>query len=149
MKCKLAVHNQVRRKAGFTLVELLLVLTILGILAALVIPKFSGRTEQARNSAAQTQIVNFGTALDTFEVDNGYYPRGKNGLNDLLVMPRDAQNWHGPYLKIDVIPLDPWQHPYNYECPGKHNPSSYDLSSAGSDGRLGNEDDVCNWTTRK
>ena len=138
-----------RNRGGFTLVELLLVLTILGILAALVIPKFSGRTEQARNTAAQTQISNFGTALDQFEVDCGYYPKGKSGLNDLLVQPRDAQNWHGPYLKIDVIPLDPWQQPYTYECPGKHNPASYDLISGGPDGRIGSDDDICNWTTQK
>ena len=146
---KIRTLNRVPRKvhSGFTLVELLLVLTILGILAALVIPKFSGRTEQARLTAAKTQIVNFGTALDQFEIDNGYYPRGKNGLGDLLVAPRDAQNWKGPYLSTDVVPLDPWQTPYIYECPGKHNPSGYDLSSAGVDQRPGTEDDVCNWTT--
>ncbi len=150
MKCKISVTNRARRQSrqGFTLVELLLVLTILGILAALVIPKFSGRTEQARQTAAQTQIANFATALDNFEVDNGYYPRGKNGLLDLVQMPRDAQNWRGPYLQHD-IPLDPWQRPYIYECPGKHNPSSYDLMSAGLDGQLGTDDDVCNWTTNK
>lgn len=129
---------------AFTLIELLLVLVILGILAAIVVPKFSGRTEQARLTAAQSQISTFGTALDAFEVDNGYYPRGKNGLQDLVVPPRDAQNWRGPYMKGD-IPLDPWQRPYVYECPGKHNPSSYDLYSIGLDGRAGTEDDVCNW----
>lgn len=135
--------------SGFTLVELLLVLTILGILAALVIPKFSGRTEQARLTAAATQIKIFSSALDQFEIDNGYYPRGKNGLNDLITMPRDAANWRGPYLSTDAIPPDPWQLPYIYECPGKHNPSGYDLYSAGPDGQAGNEDDVCNWTIRK
>lgn len=149
MKCKITVKNRIGRQSGFTLVELLLVLTILGILAALVIPNFSGRTEQARITAAQTQISNFGSALSTFEIDNGYYPKGKGGLNDLLQAPRDAQNWHGPYLNIDSVPLDPWQRPYIYECPGKHNPATYDLYSMGPDGRAGNEDDICNWTTKR
>ena len=133
---------------GFTLIELLLVLVILGVLAAIVVPKFAGRTEQARQTAAQSQIATFGTALDAFEVDNGYYPKGKNGLNDLVQQPRDAQNWKGPYMKND-IPMDPWGHPYVYECPGKHNPSSYDLSSIGLDGRANSEDDITNWQVRK
>lgn len=148
MKLKTLKHIPRPAQSGFTLVELLLVLTILGILAALVIPKFSGRTEQARKTAAITQIKNFGTALDQYEIDNGNYPRGKNGLQDLLVAPRDAQNWKGPYMQND-IPLDPWGHAYIYECPGRHNPSGYDLSSVGLDGRSGTEDDVCNWTTGK
>src|ERR1041385_7682480 len=97
------------RRRGFTLIELLLVLVILGVLAAIVVPKFSGRTEQARQTAAQSQIATFGTALDAFEVDNGFYPKGKNGLADLVQQPRDLQNWKGPYLKGE-IPLDPWQH---------------------------------------
>lgn len=134
-----------RARGGFTLVELLLVLVILGILAALVLPKFSGRTEQARRAAAQSQIATFGTALDAYEVDNGFYPKGKNGLLDLVQQPRDTQNWKGPYLKGD-IPNDPWGHPYLYECPGKHNPTSYDLMSTGFDARAGTEDDLTNWT---
>jgi general secretion pathway protein G len=133
---------------GFTLIELLLVLVILGVLAAIVVPKFAGRTEQARQTAAQSQIATFGTALDSFEIDNGYYPKGKNGLNDLMQQPRDAQNWKGPYMKND-IPMDPWGHPYVYECPGKHNPSSYDISSIGLDGRANSEDDITNWQVRK
>jgi len=102
-----------RSRGGFTLIELLLVLVILGILAALVVPKFSGRTEQARQTAAQSQIATFGTALDAYEVDNGFYPKGRNGLVDLVQQPRDAQSWKGPYLKGDV-PNDPWGHPYVY-----------------------------------
>ena len=137
-----------RRARGFTLIELLLVLVILGVLAAIVVPKFAGRTEQARQTAAQSQIATFGTALDAFEVDNGYYPKGKNGLSDLVVQPRDATSWKGPYMKND-IPNDPWGRPYVYECPGKHNPSSYDLMSMGPDGRAGNEDDIANWNIKK
>lgn len=132
-------------RAGFTLVELLLVLLILGILAAIVVPKFSGRSEQARRAAAKTQIVNFGVALDTFEIDNGYYPKGKNGLQDLVVQPRDANNWKGPYIKGE-IPKDPWQNEYIYECPGKHNEKGYDIVSMGFDARQGTEDDINSWS---
>jgi general secretion pathway protein G len=134
-----------RAPGGFTLIELLLVLVILGILAAIVVPKFSGRTEQARQTAAQSQISTFGTALDAFEVDNGYYPKGSKGLDDLVTQPREANNWRGPYLKSD-IPVDPWGNAYIYECPGKHNPSSYDLMSTGPDGQEGGDDDIANWS---
>jgi general secretion pathway protein G len=152
MKIRTFIQTPVRHSAtqAFTLVELLLVLVILGILAAIVVPKISGRTEQAREAAARTQISSFSSALDMFEVDCGYYPKGKNGLLDLIQAPRDAQNWRGPYLKNESsVPLDPWQHPYIYECPGKRNPNSYDLYSMGPDGREGTDDDVTNWQSSK
>src|ERR1051326_4647853 len=123
------------RRRAFTLVELLLVLTILGILAAIVVPKFTGRTEQARITAARTQISTFQTALSTFELDNGFFPRT---LQDLVTAPRDAQSWKGPYLQGD-IPADPWQSPYIYVTPGKHN-KDYDLLSPGPDRREGTDD---------
>jgi general secretion pathway protein G len=132
-----------RARGGFTLVELLLVLVILGILAALVLPKFSGRTEQARLAAAQTQIATFKTALDAFEVDTGTYPRGSDGLRQLIVQPADVTGWRGPYLSSD-IPLDPWQHAYTYEYPGRLNPSGFDIVSAGPDGQFGTADDITN-----
>ena len=87
------------RQRGFTLVEMLLVLVILATLAAIVYPKVMGRSEQARVTAAQTQIANFKTALDSFEVDTGKYPIGRNGLMDLIQQPRDVVGWHGPYLE--------------------------------------------------
>jgi general secretion pathway protein G len=135
------------RRGGFTLVEMLLVLVILATLAAIVIPKMTGRSKEARVTAAKAQIANFSTALDAFEVDNGYYPKGANGLNELVNPPSDSKNWKGPYLKS--IPNDPWggpDMPYVYEYPGKHNLNGFDLSSAGEDRRLGTEDDITNWS---
>jgi general secretion pathway protein G len=135
--------NKARRQSGFTLVELLLVLTILAILAAIVLPRMTGSTERARTTAAQTQVSTLGTALGAYEVDTGSYPRGRDGLQALMVKPRDAINWHGPYMEKE-IPPDPWGHPYVYECPGKHNPSGYDLLATGPDGTI-----YGNWNTQK
>jgi general secretion pathway protein G len=134
------------RSRAFTLVEMLLVLTILAILAGIVLPKMIGRGEEAKKKATIAQLAAFGQALDLFEVDNGDYPSGRNGLNDLMVQPRDAKNWH-QYL--DSIPLDQWGHPYIYVKPGKHRPTSYDLSSVGPDGREGTEDDITNWQQQR
>ncbi len=136
-------RSRVSSRRAFTLVELLLVLVILGILAALVLPKFTGRTEQARITAAVTQISTFGTALDAFEVDTGSYPRGQDGLAQLLVAPADVKGWRGPYLKSD-IPLDPWGRAYVYEYPGRVNANGYDIISMGPDGQPGTADDVVN-----
>ena len=128
---------------GFTLVELMLVLVILAILAGLVLPKFTGRSEQAKETATVTQIATFKTALGAYEVDTGGYPRSLAGLLALVVQPSDVAGWRGPYLESDV-PLDPWQHPYVYEYPGKLNPSGFDIISMGPDGQLGTADDIAN-----
>lgn len=137
-----AEQKKPKSQNGFTLIELLLVLVILGTLAAIVVPKFAGRSEQARITAAQSQIATFGTALDAYEVDNGSYPKS---LQDLVIQPSDAQNWRGPYLKTTDIPLDPWGSPYVYEYPGRRNPSGYDLYSVGPDKRENTEDDITSW----
>jgi general secretion pathway protein G len=130
-----------RSRLGFTLTEIMLVVVIIGILAALVIPRIAGSSERARVTAAQTDI-NGGikSAIGSYEVDNGFYPKS---LQDLIVQPGNAKNWHGPYL--DKLPMDPWQNPYIYYYPGKHSPSSYDLFSKGPDGQEGTADDIGNW----
>ena len=130
---------------GFTLVEMLLVLVILATLAAIILPKMSGRGEQAKRTSAQSQIRSFGLCLDSYEVDVGSYPNTTIGLNALLVQPNGATGWKGPYLQNSKeIPLDPWGSPYAYECPGKKNETGYDIVSVGPDKIAGNEDDVSN-----
>lgn len=131
------------RQKGFTMVELLLVLVILAVLAAIVVPKFTGRSEQARITAVRTQIAAFETSLDAFEVDNGFYP---SELRFLVEQPANAPNWHGPYMK--EIPLDPWGNAYIYKSPGDYNQRSYDIMSMGPDGKVGGDDDITNWRTR-
>lgn len=129
-------------KKGFTLIELMLVVIILGILVAMVVPRLVGRGEQARKQAAEADIrSNIALALDLYELDNGSYPEK---LEDLLKSPGEskATNWNGPYLKRK--PLDPWGREYNYKCPGQHN-KDYDLYSSGPDGVEGGGDDITNW----
>jgi general secretion pathway protein G len=143
---KIEIKNNIVHKTnsrrGFTLTELMLVVVIIGILAALVIPKIAGNSERARVTAA-TADINGGikSALGQYEIDNGFYPKS---LQDLLVQPSNAKNWHGPYL--DKLPVDPWSNPYIYYFPGKHNQTGYDLLSVGPDGKEGTDDDVVNWT---
>ena len=135
MKRNQSIRYQSRGAEAFTLIELLLVLVILGVLAANVVPIFAGRTEQARKTAAQTQISNFETALDAFEVDNSRYPSAQEGLGALLTAPAGLQNWHGPYLKRSSVPVDPWGRPYVYLGDG----GRFTLKSYGADGVEGGE----------
>ena len=132
---------------GFTLVELLLVLVILAVLAAVVVPKFTKRSEQARVAAATTDIANLGVALDSFEVDIGRYPTNDEGLKALMEQPGNAKDWKGPYLKRS-LGNDPWGHAYIYKAPGSHNATSYDLFSYGPDGQEGGGDDIDNWSQK-
>ena len=134
-----------RRQSAFTLVEMLLVLVILATLAAIVIPKMAGRSQQAKVTAAKSDISSIEMALDSFEVDNGFYPKSLNDLND---QPSNAPSWKGPYLKKGVPP-DPWGGNYVYDMPGKHGNSGYDLMSAGPDGRAGTDDDLTSWDNKR
>ncbi|HEV7299344.1 MAG TPA: type II secretion system major pseudopilin GspG [Tepidisphaeraceae bacterium] len=131
------------RRSGFTLIELLLVLVILAVLAALVVPKFTNRSQQARETAVKTDISNMQTSLNAFEIDTGRFPSSEEGLGALLQQPASVQGWRGPYLERG-LPKDPWGNPYGYRYPGQKNTSGFDLYSLGVDGREGN-DDIGNW----
>ena len=133
-----------RARGGFTLIELLLVLVILAVLAAVVVPKFTGRSEQARIAAAKTDISAIELQLDAFEIDAGRFPTTEEGLSALINPPAQVRQWNGPYLKKG-IPIDPWGNPYVYRFPGQLNTTGYDLMSYGVDGNEGGGDDVGNW----
>jgi len=135
------------RRKGFTLIELLLVLVILTALAAIVVPKFTKRAEQARITAARADISNLGGLIDIFELDARRFPTSDEGLNPLLTQPNDVQEWNGPYITRG-IPKDPWGNQYVYRRPGQHNTSTYDLYSFGPDGKEGGGDDIDNWSER-
>jgi general secretion pathway protein G len=131
-------------KDGFTLVELIVVMVIIGILASLVYVKFIGRVGESKSNATKAQIEIFNQALDLFKLDTGRYPTTAEGLNALITNP-GIQNWDGPYLK-KAIPNDPWKRPYNYQSPGTH--GDYDISSLGADGSPGGEGenkDINSW----
>ncbi|MBF0503699.1 MAG: type II secretion system major pseudopilin GspG [Candidatus Omnitrophica bacterium] len=136
------------QRRGFTLIEIMLVVVIIGILVAMIVPNISGRSEQTRKTAARTDIEsNLSTALDLYHMDTGRYPTTEQGLSALLTLPTVSPvpaQWNGPYLKKKKIPKDPWGHDYIYVFPGAHNPDSYDLSSLGADG-IESADDITNW----
>lgn len=134
---------------GFTMMELLIVLVILGLLAALVGPTLFQRINPAKQSVARTQIENFMTALDSYFVDTGTFPTTQEGLAALRAKPSNASKWNGPYLKKD-IPHDPWGNPFQYRAPGRN--GGYEISSLGADGKEGGEDenaDVNSWEAQK
>ena len=141
-----ATGNKLRRRTGaFTLVELLIVCIILGVLAATIIPQFFGATKDAKLSAAKSDISELDAAVERFYINMDRYPTADEGLAVLSQPPTDAAaKWRGPYVK--QLRNDPWGNPYQYVCPGTHNPSSYDIWSKGpsaSDGAADKE--IGNW----
>ena len=137
--------NRLISQSGLTLIELMVVIVILGLLAALVAPKMFGRIGEAKQKAAKAQIELFVTAHDTFRLDVEKNPATSEGIQALRVKPSGLENWNGPYLPKE-IPLDPWGHAYNYRSPGEH--GDYDLYSFGADnaaGGGGENQDIVSW----
>lgn len=131
--------SRMQNPHGFTMIELLLVLVIIGILAALVVPKFTGRMEKAKIRATEAQLANFKTAITAFEIESGRFPRTDEGLDSLVEKPNDIDEWS---QQMEYIPKDPWGSKFVYVCPGRHNSSGYDLSSLGPDKQSDTADDI-------
>lgn len=133
------------KQQGFTLLELLVVMVIIGLLASFVGPKYFSQVGKSEVKTAKAQMVALESALDTYRIDVGHYPTTAQGLLALMQSPANEANWQGPYLKKS-LPADPWGNPYIYKYPGEHN--EVDIVSLGSDGRAGGKEiaaDIGNW----
>jgi general secretion pathway protein G len=140
------MRRRTSSEAGVTLIEMMVVVTIIALFAALVLPKMFRRADAARVTAARSQINGFLTALGTYKLDTSVWPTTEQGLQALRVKPEGVPNWNGPYLPADV-PMDPWKRPYVYKYPGEHGDEP-DIISYGADGTPGGEDvnaDVLSW----
>jgi general secretion pathway protein G len=137
-------HTRSRRHAGFSILELLLVLVILSILAGIVGVRFAGQSGKAKVKAATVQLDNLGTALRSYEIEIGSFPNTQQGLEALYEQPSGVDDWDGPYME-QRVEEDPWGNAWQYRSPGSHN-DDYDLYSYGPDGREGGGDDITNWS---
>ena len=138
--------RRIQAEAGFSLIELLVVLAILGLLIGLVAPPIIHYFGRAKTDVARVQIHELGSALDLYRLDLGRYPTQSEGLQALVEKPAGLDRWQGPYLKRSTVPVDPWGRPYHYRIPGEH--GDYDLYSLGADdapGGTGENQDVTNW----
>ncbi len=134
-----------KMERGFSLIELLIVMVIIGLLASLVGPKMFGKVGKSKQKSAKAQISLFETSLDMYRLDMGKYPTTDMGLEVLRIKPDDNDNWDGPYLPKN-IPLDPWRNPYHYASPSEH--GDYEIISHGADGEEGGEEedqDIESW----
>lgn len=141
--------KQRRGQAGVTLIEMLVVVTIIALFAALVAPRMLKKSDVARVTAARAQINSFMTALGTYKLDTGTFPTTEQGLQALRDKPTDANQWAGPYLPQE-IPVDPWGHPYAYKFPGEHGDEP-DVISYGADGQPGGDAlnaDIVSWKSQ-
>ena len=128
-----------KRAGGFTLLELLVVIVIIGLLVAYVGPRYFAQLAKSERGTAKAQIEGFGKALDAYRIDTGHYPTNEQGLNALMVKPNEEPKWNGPYLQKS-IPLDPWNHPYVYRSLDQN--GDFDLMSYAKDGQPGGEGDA-------
>jgi len=138
-------QRRLRRSGGFTLLELLVVMLIIGLLAGYVAPRYFAQIGKSEVKATKAQIDALEKALDQYRLDVGHYPTTEQGLEALMTRPAEETRWQGPYLK-KAVPLDPWGHPYQYKSPGEH--GEFDLLSFGKDGQPGGTDeaaDITNW----
>lgn len=139
-------EGRVAREAGFTLVELLVVLAILVLLATFVGPRVIGYLGSSRTQTAKVQVESLASALELFRLDAGRYPTSQEGLKALIERPVDVQVWNGPYLRKQGVPLDPWGRPFQYRSPGQH--GEFDLFTLGADnqqGGTGENADIASW----
>jgi general secretion pathway protein G len=128
-------RSSTSREDGFTLVEILVVITIIGLIMGLVGPRVLNYLSESKVKAATIQIQSFTSALDLFYLDLGRYPSTSEGLAALIQRPAGSSSWNGPYLKSSAVPNDPWGHPYKYRSPSEHGP--FEIISLGSDGKEG------------
>jgi general secretion pathway protein G len=135
------------RESGFTLVEMLVVITIIALIMGLVGPRVLNYLGESKAKTAKIQIESFASALDLFFLDTGRYPNSSEGLAALVARPGSIAAWNGPYLKGGVVPADPWGNAYSYRSPGEH--GNFDIKSLGADGQEGGNGtaaDITSWT---
>jgi general secretion pathway protein G len=133
------IMQTVKSMTGITLIELMVVITIIALIGAVVGPQVFKQLAGAKSKTAKMQIEDFGAALDLFYIDAGRYPDTNEGLQALVQAPAGMEQWNGPYIKKNMIPKDPWDNDYHYQSPGENGP--YDLYSYGSDNAPGGEND--------